>query len=60
MELQITDLALGAGDTKSTADVLLMGVSDGLRIEICNIALSRIGNSRSINSMTEASKEAVQ
>ncbi|EMJ5971364.1 hypothetical protein GWI96_05725 [Proteus sp. G4380] len=29
-------------------------------IEICNIALSRIGNSRSINSMTEASKEAVQ
>ncbi|MBT0394843.1 hypothetical protein ISO77_04720 [Morganella morganii subsp. morganii] len=29
-------------------------------IEICNIALSRIGNSRSINSMTEASKEANQ
>ena len=29
-------------------------------IEICNIALSRIGNSRSINSMTESSKEANQ
>ncbi|EAM8673219.1 hypothetical protein BL252_06585 [Salmonella enterica] len=27
-------------------------------IEICNIALSRIGNSRSINSLNEASKEA--
>ncbi|MBU4681207.1 hypothetical protein KC222_04175 [Cedecea davisae] len=27
-------------------------------IEICNIALSRIGNSRSINSLTEQSKEA--
>ncbi|OVZ82190.1 hypothetical protein [Yersinia kristensenii] len=27
-------------------------------IEICNIALSRIGNSRTINSLTEKSKEA--
>lgn len=27
-------------------------------IEICNIALSRLGNSRSINSLTEQSKEA--
>lgn len=29
-------------------------------IEICNRALSNIGNSRSINSLTEASKEAGQ
>lgn len=29
-------------------------------IEICNLALSNIGNSRSINSLTEASKEAGQ
>lgn len=27
-------------------------------VEICNRALSNIGNSRSINSLTEASKEA--
>lgn len=27
-------------------------------IEICNVALSRLGNSRSINSLTEQSKEA--
>lgn len=29
-------------------------------IEICNRALSNIGNSRSINSLNEASKEAGQ